>query len=190
MELTRRDALAALASAGVVVGGGVAALAREPVELDGDGPDGETVQSVLVAVAEIVYPSAVSNVPAFVESYSPTRLRERPDYRDGVVEAVAELEANAAVWLDADSFLALDTESQERLLVQLGVRSAEPDPDGTTAERLRYYLVNELLFALYASPTGGELVGIENPQGHPGGTTSYQRRPGTTATDGSLAEER
>jgi hypothetical protein len=42
---------------------------------------------------------------------------------------------------------------------------------------VRYYVVNELLLALYASPTGGELVGIENPQGHPGGTASYQQGP-------------
>jgi len=43
--------------------------------------------------------------------------------------------------------------------------------------RVRYYLVNDLLFALYSSPTGGKLVGIENPQGHPGGTGSYQQPP-------------
>ncbi|MEA5408870.1 hypothetical protein VB773_15715 [Haloarculaceae archaeon H-GB2-1] len=57
------------------------------------------------------------------------------------------------------------------------MKTAEPNPDGTTAERVRYYLVNEPLYALYASPTGGTLVGIENPQGHPGGTESYQRGP-------------
>jgi hypothetical protein len=59
----------------------------------------------------------------------------------------------------------------------LGVRTAEPDPDGTDVERVRYYVVNELLFALYSSPTGGELVGLENPQGHPGGIDSYRRGP-------------
>jgi hypothetical protein len=42
---------------------------------------------------------------------------------------------------------------------------------------VRYYVVNELLYALYTSPTGGELVGIENPQGHPGGHESYQHEP-------------
>jgi hypothetical protein len=53
----------------------------------------------------------------------------------------------------------------------------DPDPDGTDAGRVRYYVVNELLYALYASPTGGELVGIENPRGYPGGTASYRRGP-------------
>jgi hypothetical protein len=53
----------------------------------------------------------------------------------------------------------------------------EPDPRGSDEQRVRYFVVNELLFALYASPTGGELVGIENPQGHPGGIQSYQRGP-------------
>jgi hypothetical protein len=59
----------------------------------------------------------------------------------------------------------------------MGVHTADEDPDGTTAERIRFYVVNELLFALYASPAGGRLVGIENPQGHPGGAESYRRGP-------------
>ena len=42
------------------------------------------------------------------------------------------------------------------------------------SDRVRFFVVNELLFALYSSPTGGSLVGIENPVGHPGGTESYQ----------------
>jgi len=54
---------------------------------------------------------------------------------------------------------------------------ADENPDGTAAERVRFFVVNELLLALYASPTGGELVGIENPQGYAGGAESYQRGP-------------
>jgi hypothetical protein len=178
VKLTRRDALAALSGTGIVVGGGVAALSRP--EVDGD-VDGEQLSSglvldTLVAVAEVVYPSQVEGIEPFVETYSLGRIGNREEYRSGVRDAVAQLDGTARRWRE-DRFTALDIEGRETLLQQLGTASAEPVPDGTIAERIRYYIVNELLYALYTSPTGGELVGIENPQGHPGGTESYQRGP-------------
>jgi hypothetical protein len=60
---------------------------------------------------------------------------------------------------------------------EMGLSITDPRPAGTDRERVRYYLVDELLYALYASPTGGRLLGIENPPGHPGGLDSYQRGP-------------
>jgi hypothetical protein len=68
----------------------------------------------------------------------------------------------------------------------MGVHTADPDSEGTDPERVRFHVVNELLYALYTSPTGGELVGIENPQGYPGGTASYREGPATDdGTEGS-----
>jgi len=187
MELTRRDALAALASAGVVGGGSAAVLARE--RRDGtDRPTGDrdrdrnretpdgTLPDALVATAEVVYPSEVSGVSGFVRAYSLGRFEARPDYREGVRDAVDELEEHARAWY-GEGYTALDRGSREELLRSMGVHSAEEDPVGTAAERVRFYVVNELLFALYTSPAGGRLVGIENPQGHPGGTGSYRRGP-------------
>jgi hypothetical protein len=181
MELTRRDALAALASAGVVGGGAAAALARERREATVRRPtDGESAGSplldALVATAEVVYPEEVSGVPAFVETYSLARFDARPDYRAGVRDAVEELDDHARAWYD-EAYAALDRGTRDDLLRSMGVDAAEEDPEGTTAERVRFYAVNELLFALYTSPAGGRLVGIENPQGHPGGTESYRRGP-------------
>jgi hypothetical protein len=180
MELTRRDALAALSGAGIVVGGTAAALRRDPISFE-DGsmslPTGEEVTETLVAVADLVYPSAISNVREFVVSYAGTRMAERAAYRSGVREAVADLDSYTAVHFDAERFAGLDGNDRSVLLDQLGVRTADPEPEGTITQRVRYYLVNELLYALYASPTGGELVGIENPQGHPGGATSYRQGP-------------
>ena len=188
MELTRRDALAALAT-----GGGIAVGAGAVREGDGvveqlladdasgsDSPAGESVPedrlATLVAVADVVYPSEVSGVEEFVRTYALGRVEGRPDYRKGMVEALATLDDYAGTWHDAP-FRDLDAGTRESVLDQLGVDTADPDPEGADRERVRYYLVNELLYALYASPTGGKLVGIENPQGHPGGTTSYRRGP-------------
>ncbi|WP_458188744.1 gluconate 2-dehydrogenase subunit 3 family protein [Haladaptatus sp. NG-WS-4] len=176
MELTRRDALAALVASGVTVAGGAAFLdARESDEAD-DATLSERDVETLVAVARVVYPSQVSGVRKFVETYALGRVDDRPAYRRGMADVVATLDDYATDWRDGH-FSALDSEGRDTLLREMGVASATPDPEGTDAERIRYYLVNDLLFALYTSPAGGELAGIENPQGHPGGLESYRRGP-------------
>ena len=180
MELTRRDAVAALAAIGGA--GGVAWVASQqgdrPAESspsDADLPADEQVRETLVAIGEVVYPSELSGVAAFVETFADARLAEEP-HATGVREAVATVEELGESWHGA-RVTELPPETREQLLREVGADTAEEDPDGTDAERVRYYVVNELLLALYSSPTGGELVGIENPQGHPGGTGSYQQGP-------------
>ena len=182
MELTRRDAVAALAAIGT---GGAAAAGvgryrdgRTGTDDDPDpepSVDRERIRETLVAAADVVYPSEITETAAFVEAFLEGRL-EQPDHAEATDEAVAELNGVAETWYD-DAFAELAVETRERVLEQVGADTADEDPDGTTAERVRYYVVNELLLALYASPAGGELVGIENPQGHAGGLETYQRGP-------------
>jgi hypothetical protein len=171
MELSRRDVLAALAATGVAAGAG-ATLYRDP----GDGPVSDHDIETLVAVAQTVYPSEVENVREFVEQYSATRVRDRPEYAEGVADAVAALDEYTRDWEDAQ-FVELDRETARETLSGFSVDTADPDPEGSDRERVRFYLANEVLYALFTTPTGGELAGIENPQGHPGGTASYQRGP-------------
>jgi hypothetical protein len=180
MELSRRDAVAALAGLGVAGAGvGAATLALD----GGDGYSGasgdETLDvATLVAAAETVYPGAVTGVEEFVRTFVAGRIRD-PAHREGLVAAVGQVDDAARDWYDAP-YAELEADTRDAVLRELGADTAEPDPEGSLAERVRYYVVNDLLYALYSSPTGGELVGIENPIGHPGGTTSYQRGP----TDG------
>jgi hypothetical protein len=180
MELTRRDALAALASASVLGGGGTAVLARQRRETSGaetaGGAADPRLLDALVATARVVYPDEVSGVRGFVETYSLGRFGTRPAYREGVRTAVEELEEHARAWY-GEPYVELESVTRDELLREMGVDAAGEDPEGTTAERVRFYVVNELLFALYSSPAGGELLGIENPQGHPGGIDSYRRGP-------------
>ena len=190
MELTRRDAAAALGAIGAT--GGVALGVRRAVDdgerggeggsgdedhtWDGEGqPDDEAVRETLTAVARTVYPEAVSEVDSFVDEFLGGRL-DGSAHDEGIRAAVAEVESAARSWYDAP-VADLSAADRDALLRELGADTAEESPHGTTAERVRYYVVNELLLALYASPTGGELVGIENPQGHAGGAKSYQRGP-------------
>lgn len=174
MELTRRDAVAALAALGV--GSGMLSGCAAPSGSDPSADvDAERIREVLVAAADVVYPSEVSGTEAFVEAFLDGRLEGR-EHAVGLDETVAELDALAESWY-GDRFPALSLETRDQVLHGTGAATADEDPDGTTAQRVRYYVVNELLLALYASPAGGELVGLENPQGHAGGTGTYQRGP-------------
>jgi hypothetical protein len=192
MRLSRRDALAVLAGLGVSVGGGavVGELATHGPPIAGDDPDDdgdggpsggrqridEDALGVLVAAAGVLYPSAVEGHERFVETYVRGRARSDPDHRAGVAAATAELDAIARDW-HGDAFASLAPETRDRLLRDLGVDVADPDPEGAISGRLRFFVVNDLLYALYTSPTGGRLVGTENPVGYPGGTDSYRRGP-------------
>lgn len=177
-ELTRRDTLAALGAAGVggAAIGTLALSSEDEVEKDTEQPLDDQAVATVQTVARVVYPSEVSGVEAFVERYVLARARDRPEHARGMDDAVAELDEHARNWYE-NGFLDLDAEHQEAALEDMGVRVADPDPEGSAVERVRFYLVNELLYALYTTPTGAELVGLENPQGHPGGTDSYQRGP-------------
>ncbi|WP_255196075.1 gluconate 2-dehydrogenase subunit 3 family protein [Halorarius litoreus] len=181
MKLTRRDAIAALAGVGIVTGSGAAAFSRSALEsatdAESDLPSIEATLDTLVATAEVVYPSAVDGVSTFVETYALGRLDDRPAHLRSVREAVDELDTHADLWFGADEFASLSATDRDDLLHEMGVHTAEAQPDGTIAERVRYFVVNDLLYALYSSPAGGTLVGLENPPGHPGGTESYQRGP-------------
>lgn len=176
MELTRRDVLAALAAASVGSVAGCSELTDRPVEAPTADPISEHERATLVALAEVLYPSDVESVGEFVREYSVARVRDDESYARGVSEAVAALDDYVAEWHD-EPYASLPVATREELLDHMTVDTADPDPDGVASERVRYYLVNELLYAFYSTPTGAGLAGLENPPGHPGGAQSYRRGP-------------
>ncbi|WP_302080791.1 gluconate 2-dehydrogenase subunit 3 family protein [Salinibaculum rarum] len=176
-ELTRRDAIAALASLGVAAGGALTWNALQDGADDEDGPTmSEHDRELLQAVAVATYPSAVSGIPEFVETYVVGRIHDQPDRLAGMIDALEYVDRYASEWYDTP-YLELSPTRQETVLSAMGADVSDPDPDGGDVEQVRFYVVNELLYALYSSPTGGKLLGLENPQGHPGGTESYQHGP-------------
>jgi len=177
MDLTRRDAVAALAAVGATgtAAYGYSRLQSEEGSRASAAPSDSHVVETMVSVAEVVYPSDLSGIDAFVEEFVSARLADE-DHAAGIRDAIAALDEHTEAWYDQE-FAALPAVARENALEDLGAAVADEDPTGSTAERVRYYVVNELLLALYSSPTGGELVGIENPQGHPGGIESYQHGP-------------
>jgi len=177
VKLTRRDAAAALAAlgAGGVAAAGLAGDANENDRRSINGVDEAAIRETMVAAAEVLYPDAVTGIDAFVDGFLDSRLAGET-HAAGVADAVAAINDRAESWYD-DRFAALDADTRDSVLREMAADTAEPRRDGSTAEEVRYYVVNELILALYSSPTGGELVGIENPQGHAGGIDSYQRGP-------------
>lgn len=161
MRLTRRDALASLAFAGVTTG------CLEP----GDTP--QDVVDDLSKVAEAIYPSEVEPSTEFLETYVVGRLEERDGYLDQLRTALSDLD-EASRELEDAGLAELTPDERSELLRRLGADEADPVSGGTLAERLRLHVVNELQYALYTTPVGGRLVGIENPIGHPGGISSYR----------------
>jgi len=170
MELTRRDALIALGVAGTTAGGAYAVSRLDEEEA------ADSVVERLLPVAEVVYPSEVELTREFLETYVVGRVEERDGYLEGVADALESLDGYTRRLRD-ERFGDLSPERRDSLLRYMGVDEARPDPNGTDAERVRYYVVNELQYALYTSPVGGKLVGIENPVGYPGGLESYRRGP-------------
>jgi len=166
MELTRRDAVVVLA----LTGAGAGVSGRLVEQLD-DDPFAESV----AALAGTVYPSAIELDGEFVRTYLAGRLEaERAEYAY-VMDAFDTLDEHA-MRLYSREFTDIGVGRREDVLRDLGVDAATAERHGSVPERIRY-LVDELLFVLYTSPTGGRLVGNENPAGHPGGLESYQQEP-------------
>ena len=187
MELSRRDAVVALAAIGI--GGGAVAYTQldgESPDAGGDGSDGGTptgssgdsagLAETAVALADVLYPPEVEDHEEFVRTFVGGRVADDDDHRAAMADAVETLDARANEEYGSP-FRDLDPEEGDALLQGMGMESVDPDPEGDEHERVRYYLVNELLYALMTSPKGGALVGVENPPGYPGGLDAYQQGP-------------
>jgi hypothetical protein len=173
MRLTRRDALEALA-AGTVAGVGSVTVSELATRLEDLSPEQQLNRidiETAEAVADVVYPSEVTVSSEFVEAY----YSSMPDeLRGEAVRAIRNLDT-ASKREFSTAFATVDSrEVRDDILRTLGVNRAQPNPDGTIPERVRYFLVNGLLYALFTTPQGSELFGIDNPKGYAGGFATYQ----------------
>lgn len=179
MRLNRRDVIAALAASGVAFLGSSAIF----LSLDDnskkeweDKPITESEVTGMVAAAKVLYPSEVENIEKFVTEYIRGQSNDNPEKIREMSKTITYLNKYSKSWYKKE-FSDLDKKTRNRVFKQMDADSANPDPEGSDVERIRYYIINELLFALYTTPTGSRLVGLENPQGYPGGLKSYQLSP-------------
>lgn len=158
---SRRTLLAALVGGtGLATGGMVIAERADSVS---SGPS--TDPSDLTIIARAVYPSAIDAPDSIVSSYLESLRSDRVDTIGTLLTALDR----HATHRFRRSLSELSIQQTDALLRSLGVHRAQPVPNGTLAEQIRYHLVNGLLITLYRQPVGTSLVGIENPRGHPGG---------------------
>lgn len=164
--VTRRDAIVALSA------GGMAAVAgRQDVWEDDDARTGPEAapdhgMETLRSLTTVLYPSAVDVRDDFLSTYLFGRIAHDGSYKEALRAGVETLDELAREHHGAP-FRLLNTDQQMRVLRESAVRSGESNPAGTAVQRLNYHVVDELLFALYASPTGGELLGNANSAGFP-----------------------
>lgn len=180
--LTRREFFAALGGAGVAATGygyGIdsgGSLTAATETRSGSHPASEHHVDVLTAIADAVYPSAVSVERSFVESRVLGRVEPKPGHFENLLATVEAVDSHARARFGG-GVTDISAGRRRKVLQSMGVTVVHPTADGTTAERVRFYLVNDLLYALFTSPVGGELMGVDNPPGHPGGKEAYRRRP-------------
>jgi len=171
MELTRRDAVAALLAGGaagpVVSGLRATGSSRETDEL------GDEEIRRLVAIGEVVFPADVQATEEYVREYVSGLHAE--DRRE-ISATLDELETYVSEAY-GQSFAELPVGRREAVLRAMGVDRMGSAPDGSLPERVRFHLVNRLLYGLFTTPRGSQLVGIDNPVGYPGGYESYQQPP-------------
>ena len=142
---------------------------------DAEASDGlsEAQLRDVIGVAEVVYPSAVTGIPAFVTTY----VTELPASRTAGVRRAIEWLNGWAQARAGSRPAELSASERAILLRSYGVNRVDAEPTGTVPEQIRYFVVNELLYALFTSPAGSSLVGVDNPVGHPGGYDDYQEGP-------------
>lgn len=177
MELTRRDALRAVVATGVVSGSALA-VSERVANRDSGGGDAEAEvsaveEATMQAVAEVVYPSQVTASPEFVETYLRSLAADR---RRSVLRVLGELNDHAERTVGTPFHRLEDVSRRETVLRSMGVDRATSSPEGTLPARIRFHLVNSLLYALFTTPRGSELFGVRNPVGHPGGFATYRRQ--------------
>lgn len=169
MRLTRRRALLGLVGATSAAGLGAYDLtaAADAGERTATRRDVEG----LLTVADAVYPADPEEFEPLVKGYV-GRLDE--DRTRSLLGTLSELDTLSYDQLGTP-FRSLSAGEAERLLTALGVFRVHSRPDGTLAERVRFHLVNSVLYAILTNPAGTKPFGIENPVGYPGGFGSHTR---------------
>ena len=161
MELTRRDAVTALTAAGITATAGCSGLAGDTA---GDAEPMDT----LVGLADVLYPSDIEPTAEFIETFMYGRITDEESYREELTAGIETLNRLASDE-QGGAFHTLSADQRRSVIENTDLRSGPSEPDGSDVARANYYLLDELLFAFYSSPTGGELIGNMNPRGFPGG---------------------
>lgn len=167
VRLTRRDALKALS-----VGGGSLIVSEAITQIDlsnSNNPIKENEFETILAVAETIYPSRIEVTDRFIQSYVAPLPKDRKASMSQIVKELNRITKTQF----GEPFYKMTRAQRDTVLRSIGVDKAPSRPNGNLPQRVKYYLINSLLYALFTTPKGSKLAGIENPVGHPGGFATY-----------------
>lgn len=181
--ISRRGLLTALGGAAAAAAGYGYGLGSEGrLSLDDaagsdDSPASPADVETLTALATAILPSSFDVDESWVENRVLGRVEPKPGHFERLVAAIEAVDSHAKARFGAP-VTSLPSSQRRGVLVSMGVTEVHPTADGTTAERVRFHLVNDLLYAMLTSPESSDLTGIANPPGYPGGTSVYTQGPG------------
>lgn len=167
MRLTRRQAFLGLLGLSSAASLGAYEVTDDP-RSDRTTLTGNERETVL-AVADVVFPSDTRPLEPVVTGYV-DRLND--DRTRALVATLADLDRTAYDRFGVP-FRSLSRADRERLFGALGVPRVQPQRRGTLPARIRFHLVNSVLFAILTHPNGTAPLGIDNPVGYPGGFSSF-----------------
>lgn len=173
VELTRRSALITLL-AGTTASSFALQEINDVPQTSSEFSDDEL--DVLLALTDVIYPSDIDVSRSFIRRYA-DQISE-PRFRK-MQKTIGGLDRMSHRVFGAP-FQAVSVSKRDSLLRYFGVDRVQPRPDGTLVERIRFHLVNTLLYILFTNPKGSRIYGIANPIGHPGGLDDllrYQQNP-------------
>ncbi|MFC6825394.1 gluconate 2-dehydrogenase subunit 3 family protein [Halopelagius fulvigenes] len=171
MKLTRRRTLLGLAGAGSAASLGAYDLTAD-ADTDADSAERTVTRrdvDGLLTVADVVHPADPEPFEPLIRGYVGRLSDERTRALLGTLSELDALSYDQS----GTPFRSLSAAEGRRLLKRLGVFTVQSRPEGTLAERVRFHLVNSVLYALLTNPEGTKQFGIENPVGYPGGFSSY-----------------
>jgi len=172
MKRTRRRTFLGLVGASSVLGLGAYELTGGTRSTDEDIPP-HVVEGMLT-VADAVYPGDPEPFRSILRRYV-DRLGE--SRLGGLLETLAELDQISSRY-SGSLFRSLSGAEATRLFERLGVNRVQSRRAGTLSERVRFHLVNSVLYAILTDPAGTERFDVGNPAGYPGGFDSYTRSGG------------
>lgn len=167
MKLTRRRTLLGLVGASSVVGLGTYELTGGTQS--GDGSVSNGIVDGLLTAADVVFPvetrSKRSSISNYVDGLNDDRTRALLGTLSGLDRAASRRFGSP--------FRSLSRGEAKRLFAVLGVDRVQSRPEGTLPERVRFHVVNSVLYALLTHPTGTESFDVGNPVGYPGGIPTH-----------------
>jgi hypothetical protein len=172
MKRTPRRTFLGLVGASSVLGLGAYELTGGSRPTDEDIPP--HVVDGMVTVADAVYPGDPEQFRPVVRSYT-TRLGD--SRRGELLGTLSELDRISSRHAGSP-FRTLAGPEATRLLERLGVNRVQSRRQGTLSERVRFHLVNSVLYAILTDPAGTGRFDIDNPAGYPGGFDSYTQSGG------------